>query len=184
MRDIRSRQACLMRRQYNREGGGGWSRAMLGVQGDSMSDSAATALVIAVIVAAGLSAVALIGRVLHRRSWRQRAWAATGVILIPMAAVSSAYLVGLPYVMTIALVSAVLARWRRLDHLVAIATLPLLALLIGAAAADGFDLFAMALWVSGYGMTIGAAKLGRLAGRAWIWRDIVRSAGATQASLP
>jgi hypothetical protein len=157
---------------------------MLGVQGGSMSDRAATALVLAVIVAAGLSVAALVGGALRGWSWRQRAWAATGVVGMPMAVVSSAYFVGLPYIAVVALVSAFLARWPRLDHAVAIAALPALALLTGFSAADGLDLAAIAFWVSGYAMTVSAAKSGRMAGRAWVWRDGVSSACVTPASLP
>ncbi len=105
---------------------------------------------------------------------RRTAWIAIGGAGMPMALVSTVELVGPFYVGAVILISALLARWRRLDHVIALLASVIVVLFVagtvmrsvGSSHSSGWLTWVLIVEISGLAMTVAAAKLGRmLAGR-------------------
>jgi len=135
------------------------------------------------IVAAGVLALLLATRSLPRPArntvYRRTAWILVGAAGAPMALVLTAELVG-PFVIgAVMLIAAVLARWRRLDHIIAISASLLAVLLVagtltdsvGGAHSRGWIVGVLTFEISGPAMTVAAARLGRIVARRTGWRS-------------
>lgn len=137
----------------------------------------------ALVVAAGLAVLMISARALPRPErdivFRRTAWIVIGFVGLPAAFFSTIELVGPFYILGLVVITALLARWRRFDHVIAIfASLLLALLIIGSAVAsvtggrtEGSLAFVLTLAVSGLAMTVSAAKLGRILGQRTFYRS-------------